>query len=481
MSMIADYLVKRNRDKRFEHASELGSLVFNYDMQELYTQSEFLGKRIILYGKIIDSRHAELTAKEIAADLLKAKDIEELLTYSRYLAGRYIIFFTTEEKIWILPDATSSVPVYYTVKGYETLVSSSQKVIADSLNLEVSETALKIKASAEEQQPLPYDSAMFDEMKAVIPNHYLDVIEQKTVRYFPSYKLQEKTVDEVVDETIRLKQNVVDNYMSDRDLVIPNTAGKDSRLILSFFRNYQDRIKLYTFNHQPESPEPDDILIPRELTEQFGLTYQVLPEEQLDEGAYENYRTQFSGTQNKRILINALTLKRSGYRDQSFVTGDIIPLIKCNFGRKLPERLASPNYLVTKTHNYSKENKLLITQWLDDIKEVAHINYVSVYDLFFWEMRLGKWLSNNMANYDTMSDPVLIFNNRQLIESWLAIPRYKHVDTDIHEIMIEELWPELLDIPQTSGKGLVNAVTQNSYVYYLATFLKYGIGVRKFK
>ena len=121
----------------------------------------------------------------------------------------------------------------------------------------------------------------------------------------------------------------------------------------------------------------------------------------------------------------------------------------------------------------------MITDWLNDVKEVAQKSQVSLYDLFFWEMRLGRWLPNNMANYDMLSDPVLIFNNRQLIESWIAIPRAERVDTDIHEKIIEKLWPELLDIPLTSGGGLVNAITGNSYVYYLATFVKYGLN--KFK
>ncbi|SFC11094.1 hypothetical protein SAMN04488102_10385 [Alkalibacterium subtropicum] len=477
--MHADYLIRKDRDRSFDQYGRLGPFIFNYEATELFTQIDHADKSIILYGKVIDSRNAALTPREIAADLLAAENMTELLAYSRYLAGRYVILFRVKEELWVLPDATSSVPVYYTVTGHETVVASSQKRIADVLGFELSASAVKIKASAEEQQSLPYDSAMYDEMKAVIPNHYLNVNEQRAVRHFPSYKMQEKTVEEVALETIHLTQNVVDNYMAERELIIPLTAGKDSRLVLSFFRKYQDRIKLYTFNHHPESPEPDDIRIPKQLTEKLGLTYRVFPREQLEESDYKHYQTMFSGTQNKRILENALTLKKSEYRDQSFVTGDIIPLVKSNFGRKLPEKLATPSYLVTKTHNYSKENKARITEWLNEVKGSAHENQVSLYDLFFWEMRLGRWLPNNMANYDTMSDPVLIFNNRHLIESWSAIPRAKRVDTAIHEMIIAKQWPELLDISLTSGGGLANALTQQSYVYYLATFLKYG--VHKFK
>ena len=334
--MDTNFLVKRNRDKRFKNAFELSSFLFHYDNKKLFVQAGRRDKNIILFGKIIDSRNSNMTTKEIATDLLEAENMEELLEYSRFLAGRYIIIFEMKDQLWILPDATTSIPVYYTVKGYEVSVSSRQKLISDELELELSNSAMKIKASAEEQQPLPYDITMYDGIKIVIPNHYLNLKEQSVNRYFPTSKIQQKSVEKVVEETLSLTQNVVDNYMSERDLIIPLTAGKDSRLVLSFFKNYQDRIKLYTFNHQPADPEQEDIRIPRELTKKFGLPYQVFPRQQLDKTDYGNYKSLFSGTQNKRILENALTLKNSDYRDQSFVTGDIFPLFKINFGRKLP-------------------------------------------------------------------------------------------------------------------------------------------------
>ncbi|MDZ7835028.1 MAG: hypothetical protein U5K84_06490 [Alkalibacterium sp.] len=192
-------------------------------------------------------------------------------------------------------------------------------------------------------------------------------------------------MDDVIRETITLTQNVVDHYMSDTELIIPLTAGKDSRLILSFFKAYQDQIKLYTFDHEPSDEEPADIKIPRQLTDELGLSYHVFPREKLDEKTYDHFKDYFSGTQNRRILENALTLNRSEIRDKGFVTGDIIPIVKSNFGKKLPENLATTNYLVTKTHNYSKENKKQISQWLKDVREQAHLNKVSIYDLFFWK------------------------------------------------------------------------------------------------
>lgn len=468
-----NYLLKRTTDHSYTNSIDLDSFVFNYNNEVLCTQTEDANSSIIIYGRIMDSRDAALTEQDIAHDLLKAKNSSQLIELTEYMAGRFIIIYKNRKDFILLPDATSSVPIFFSVIENEWLMASDQKSIAESLNLPLSDKSSEIKSQAEEQQPLPYDISMYEGIKIVLPNHFLNVKWQRATRFFPKAKLEQRTMDDVIKETITLTQNVVDNYMADADLIIPLTAGKDSRLILSFFKNYQDRIQLYTFDHQPGENEPDDIKIPRQLTNKMGLSYHVFPREQMDEKTYKTFVSQLSGTQNRRILENALTLSKAELKTKRFVTGDIIPIVKSNFGKKLPEKLATTNYLVTKTHNYSTENKKMIRQWLKEVKSHAHDNNVSIYDLFFWEMRLGRWLPNNMSNYDTMSDPVLIFNNRRLIESWISIPREKRVDTDFHEQIISRLWPELLDIPLTSGTGLVNELTKNSYIYYGATFFKY--------
>ncbi|GEK91052.1 hypothetical protein [Alkalibacterium kapii] len=471
--MKFNYLMKRTIDQSYEHFIELDPFVFNYDTDSLAAQATDGEKTVIAYGKIIDSRNPDLTEQAIVEKLAQAKDSVQLVEWTEYMAGRYVLIYQNTKELILFPDATCSVPIFYSVIENKWLISSKQKTIADALELPMSDASVEIKSQAEEQQPLPYDRSMYEGIRVVIPNHFLNVKDQRAKRFFPIRELESRSVDEVIKETITLTQNVVDSYMMEDDLVIPLTAGKDSRLILSFFKKYQDRIQLYTFDHQPKEAEPDDIKIPRQLTSRLGLSYQVLPRVQMDDETFKSFVNYFSGTQNRRILENALTLKQSGLKSSRFVTGDIIPIVKSNFGKKLPESLATTNYLVTKTHNYSDENKRIVRQWRKNVKKHAHENGVSLFDLFFWESRLGRWLPNNMSNYDTMSDPVLIFNNRRLIESWISIPREQRVDTDFHEQIISRLWPELLDIPLTSGTGLVNDLTRNSYVYYGATFFKY--------
>ncbi|GAB2480773.1 hypothetical protein GCM10008929_02980 [Alkalibacterium psychrotolerans] len=477
--MKYNYLMKQTIDNAYEHYMLIDNYFFNYDNKTLLAKATNSETTVIVYGKIIDSRNPELTGQDIAAELLKVKNGSDMIEQTEYMAGRYIIIFKNTSELIMLPDATCSVPSYYSFLDNETIIASEQKTIAKVLKLPLSDRAIEIKNNAEEQQPLPYDTTMFDGISVLIPNHYLDIKNQNVIRFFPVKKLKTRDMNDVIEETILLTQNVVDNYMSDTNLIIPLTAGKDSRLILAFFKRYRDRIQLYTFNHKPDQDEPDDIKIPRQLTNKLGLSYEVLPRAQMKKESYESFVSCFSGMQNRRILENALTLQQSELVSNQFVTGDIIPIVKSNFGKKLPEKLATVNYLVTKTHNYSSENKKIVRQWLKDVKMQAHENDVSLYDLFFWESRLGRWLPNNMSNYDSMSDPVLIFNNRRLIESWLSIPRKQRVEIDFHEEIIRRLWPELLDTPLTSGTGAINEMTKNSYVYYGATFFKYYL--KKFK
>jgi len=98
--------------------------------------------------------------------------------------------------------------------------------------------------------------------------------------------------------------------------------------------------------------------------------------------------------------------------------------------------------LTTKTHNYSKQNMLEVKRWINDVAPYVKKSRVSKFDLFFLEHRIGKWAANNFLNYDLLTNPLNIFNCRELIELWLSVSRAERVKKSIHKKIIELTWPE---------------------------------------
>ena len=418
--MDKNYFLSRSEDSRFKNRIKIFDYYLNYDDSRV-TRSDDEGKPVVIIGEAIDIMNPKDSIKHITNNLSACDDLEEMVSYSSKLLGRYlIILFKEDDTFLVIPDASCSIPVNY-YKEDTSIISSSSKLIAEKYNLVKSETSIKIKKNADNQHPLPFNVTMYEEVLVLIPNHYLESRTMKMRRYYPSNTISENSFDDVVDETIAILDRVIEQIVHDKSFALPITAGIDSRTLLALFKEHIHDIPLYTFYDDGEL-DNWDIKVPKMLQEKYELDYHLLkrvnPEGIANKGAGNIVEEEI----NKRILKNAYTLSESDLSDKTFLAGDIIPIAKSNFGRDLPEKLATVSYLVTKTHNFSEENKSYIKEWIKDSKDAYNI---SRFDLFFWEHRVGRWLQNNANNYDAYADPFYLFNCHYLIELWISVPRHE--------------------------------------------------------
>jgi hypothetical protein len=137
--------------------------------------------------------------------------------------------------------------------------------------------------------------------------------------------------------------------------------------------------------------------------------------------------------------------------------------------------MATVNYLVTKTHNYSSANKYYVKEWLKNVESFPKEYNVSKYDLFNWEHRFGRWMSNSIQNYDYLVNQTYIFNCRYLIELWINIPRSERTNRSFHEEVIKSEWPELLEVEFNPDEKLMNRIFNNSYAFYYGSIAKHYI------
>lgn len=466
-----NYILAREINKRFNNSIPIGEYHFQYnDMETTFYMEE--SKQIIVCGFIVDSHAERKTRNEIVAYLWSSKDVDELIERSKRFAGRFVIIYLNGDEFIFLPDATSSIPVSYTVPEFELVVSSNPKIIADFIGFEESITAREIKSQATEIHPLPYDLSMYEQVKYVIPNHYLDCSTQRANRYFPKGEIATRDVDDVVMASVELLVNISTGYLEKRQLSIPLTAGIDSRTVLAIFKKHIDAIPLYTFQHDGFNDTTPDIAIPKQIAEQYKLDYRCIRTLDVPEDIAMNYRLELGSSYNSYIAKNAYTYSKTDIAKRTFLSGDIIPLVKSNFGKKAPEFLATGWFLVTKTHNYSKRNKLEVDRWVEDVKLNTKKSIISKYDLFFWEHRIGKWVANNLMNYDLLTESLNVFNCREIIEMWLSVPRNKRFEESIHKKIIQILWPGLLEFPINPNKKY-QFINDNTWLSYLASIVKH--------
>lgn len=470
------YILSLSKSNELENTIKFDNyyLNHNYETSKIF-EKRIKDKTLIIIGEFVDCRNSQLTQLEIVERLINTEDLDELIFESKYLAGRYLILYgNTKEGLFSLPDPISSIPVNYTVSKNMHMISSHAKFIAENYDLKISEEAIEIRKEAlEPQHPLPYNITMYKEVKFLVPNHLLNIKTQKKERFYPKLSMKSISMDDAVEETIEKTHNILDGFLLLKKLSLPLTSGKDSRLLLALLKDRLSEMPIYTYYFDSFTDESGDIQIPKQITEKYNLDYHMLKERAIDSDLFEDIKKDLSGMENKSVLNNGYTYSQSELSDYSSMPGDVVSITKSQFGKALPEKLATTNYFVTKTHNYSNTNKEYVKLWVEETKELYKRFGTSQFDLFVWEHRFGRWMSNSIQNYDYLMNQTYIFNCRYLIEMWVSIPRKERTNISFHEEIIRREWPELLELELNPDEKLLNRVFNNSYMFYLGSFLKH--------
>jgi hypothetical protein len=80
-------------------------------------------------------------------------------------------------------------------------------------------------------------------------------------------------------------------------------------------------------------------------------------------------------------------------------------------------------------------------------------------DLFYWEHRLGTWLSGLLRGARADHQTFSLYNCRTVLETLIARPLDERNAANVMFALIRELWPELLSVPIFSGAKYLSVPT----------------------
>lgn len=485
-SIFSFCLCKENQKNKqvsygFEQSYIIGKFVLHTDNQ---TRIEFFkanGREIMIFGYAVDVFSGQ--REKLAETILKSTgNLADVIEYERKLGGKYVIFYAENDKCYCLGDATCSVPVFYSLGLSDFICCSNPQMIIENYDLKPDEELQKIRNSGPLNQAMPYDVTPYKEIKQLLPNHYIDFLKVKAIRFVNSNKKQKEISPEKAAEiTAPMIENITKMYLSDFDIYCPLTSGRDSRVVYAFFKKLQGRVNSYTIWKESFRNDSQDWDIPVELAKLGGGKHEQIHK--------ETVTSEMKSAMDKILGVNgypddafglSVTVNKH-YGDCATVEGDIIGQVgKCSLHRDIPLFLASPAYFRCKLHNYSDGAKKLLKKWMKEIKDCGE--KVNVFDLFSVENRLGVWASHTHLIRNTMGQAYFnIFNSRSIIYVWTAVDRAKRMKSEIHVELIKITAPELLEIPFEKDKsGLINFAKSNALVFYFASFAKYYIQKRKF-
>lgn len=468
------YLISKDKPSRLRNSFHFGGAYVSYsdNTSVSYYSSTFCSTKICIIGYCIDAR-GEIERKSLPAHLCSAitnskHDWLAFLKETSRLAGNFVIAVYCSSYFRLVNDSTGCVGIYYNAN--ETACSSSDALLAEHTGAKLSPTAKKIREKATgDGQPLPYDMTDYIGIHISLPNFYFDVLSRSSVRYFPDKSWSHKlSVDECLSRSHNLIKNIVKAYENDYKLICPVTGGWDSRVNYSFLDKNR-KLETFTFILPGFTDDTPDISIPKRYVDQ--KKHKVIKRLEASCDVYHKIKTDTTPYPGNGAVSYAYTLLEK-YSEPVFISGDIISHIGSSaIGLDLPNFFAKKSFFKLKLHNFSTEAEQEIDKWIDSIDK--NISTVSLFDLFGWESRLGRWAHERNKIMSSMGVISLnIYNCREILELWLAISRKKRKKSNIQGYYLSINSPFLLRIP-FNPEDRLGRVKNYKPTYLIASYAKY--------
>ncbi|MBN1187083.1 MAG: hypothetical protein JXB49_32695 [Bacteroidales bacterium] len=452
----------------------------------LVTQHIKLNNRLILLGDLFDYKSDHKSNSDILKELIDLS-FDDLLKKLSIYTGRYVLIASLSGRIRLVHDCIASRKIYYGNIDNCLWIASQPYVIGKVLHLkETTNTSRKSYYESATFSKLNNsnigDTTIYDEVFQVLPNHYFDVDLTKSVRYYPNRRIETTDFQIAAKEVAKIVQGYMENIVARYNVMLPVTAGKDSRLLLAATKNINNKLFYYINKGSNLSLKSDDIRIPNKLFIKLGLAYNIIDIIQTADPAFISILNENNPfCQNKYYSIFYNYYKN--FEDKVNLPGNIAFE---SFYRALYPGLLINSSSIAEIIGV-KEFKFAIEyfdQWLKETEDISAENNIHVLNLLYWEERMGNWGTQTQVDKDIAQEEVNPFNSRLLTELFLSIdyqylspPSYK-----FHKEVINVLWPEVLLMPiNPSFRNYIKRILETSGILILLFNIKNYLKSLKYK
>jgi hypothetical protein len=408
-------------------------------------------------GFILDADNPRYSNSDILNDLSSHNTFDSFLKSTYRYGGRYCLLYKNCEGEYIVSDSLGLREIYFTFKGENFICASQPKLInlcsSQRLNDDPNYWAFVSSREFEKnEKAMIGDETPYKNVFHLMPNHYLDLIKQLPIRYFP---VDEITPHDYVEECISFSTHKLKGFFESAfrryNLIVPFTAGWDSRVTVAVSRGMHDRVK-YFVNHYPYFTEKTpDLWVPRKISQQQGLNFtavDVSPNEIVPEdfrkafeesydlpvikflgGHYAIYKT-FGTIMSVLTVGSEVSRTIRHYRFRASLNAN---------SRQLARMCDYPNspYVINQCQ-----------RWMDEVWTSLAASKMQMMDLLFWESRVGNWGAQGFTMGDTYRETVSLFNCRELLVNMLSLhEKYRQYENRLYRGIIASTWKALLREP----------------------------------
>jgi len=411
---------------------------------------------LTLLGFFIDPYFPGRSNKDILCELTKSNEMPEGLIKSTFrLCGRWILIVVTQRDFFIFNDPTGLRSLFYTDFNIGSFYCASQPgIIADICKFKYSDEFkddfINSDYHKNDREYWIPSGALYKDILALTPNHYLDLKKNRIVRFWPYKKLEKFKLNESVEKSSILLKQILESAAKRYQLALPITAGLDSRTILAASKDIRDKIYYYTLIYYDLTPKSPDMKIPMKLLKSLGLEHHVLDCSSVMDDYFKIIYMKNVDMAHEVWGGIAYGLYEKFPQDRVCVKGNIIEIAKCfYYNKQYPHKINGKTLAQISGFGFNNFARHNFDKWYRKSKTICKEFEIEILDLFYWEQRLANWQAQSQLEWDIAQETISPYNCLNLLELFLSVDNKfrKLPEFTMYKNMIKILWPKLLEEP----------------------------------
>lgn len=410
--------------------------VFSHDHLEVpeIVRVEGTDRWILVHGLCLHAglEDIQVSPAQHLANML-ALSYDEFLDALDFLGGRHLILLGDSKGFCVFNDATGMRSIYF---------STESSLLASHVNLiqQISPHESRTEAQGSRGAMAGWDRTPYLGITPLLPNHYLSVHDWTTSRFYP--RQANRYLDTPLKKKIELVREIWNREMenlvaTDSKLVMSITGGADSRTSLALSMEHIDNIDMFTYTFPSsgntawaETMALDNTLV-EEIKELVPFRHQY----------FTFKKVQDSLTDKISELLAVNTIQNHGqalipHYAKAFPDNNVVHLRgnAYEIGRAYWGTTDGNNSLAHLRQLYL--NKTRADAGYEDGKQRSaeyyrgfqkwqydtNLHGIHLRDLFYWEIRSGRWLAEILNETDIAFQTCVPLNVRSLIEITLSFP-----------------------------------------------------------
>jgi hypothetical protein len=460
LSEYENFKLPWNREKILNY-----NLFYHPDLEFEHVANEMID--LYLLGFLFDYENPEYSNKKILDSLKGSYSFEHFLENLTKYSGHYVIIYRSTEKFILLNDACAQHEVYYDnlFSSFATQIKLLEKVIPIVPHSSVDAINFFSSPSFISQKIFIGETTHAENIKHLLPNHYIDIEQKSIIRFFPKDQLKSNTINEASMEACKMLKGYIKAASLRNKIYMAVTGGYDSRVL--FLASLDVDCKYYVSRLNNMDSRHNDIVIPQKLAKIFNKEFKVIVENPMDKK--EKLKQEISIDFPRELKIPG-----EEYYKHILINGNISEIARNYYGyyqNILPGELA-----ILYGHNGNSFVCKEYEKWLKRSSSMFSEKGYNILDMFYWEEKMGNWAAKAKTEMSAMGTIIYSpFCSHKLLTILLSTPR-NHRDeysNNLYDMIINNFSNEVSKIPiNPSTKKKIILILKRFKIFNLIQIIK---------